>query len=192
MQFVGYTIIVCSYVGSTLYALLQMMIPLLLYRQQGEEPTKRHMGCGTAGETSMPPLQVWMLLLGCLSIATVHGACDRPRCLRVVNSGIHAPHPRDLRGVIIKPPKLPTILNFKHLKHLGPCRQRALSSLESKTVDLNSTILLAITAAFLAEVIMYLSSSSVIGKCSNSCAACEIRLQFCIAGANESGHQIRL
>ena len=32
----------------------------------------------------------------------------------------------------------------------------------------------------------------LLAKCSNSCAACEIRLQFCIAGANESGHQIRL
>ena len=44
MQFAGYTNIVCSYVESTLYDLLQMMIPLLLCRQQGEEPTKRHMG----------------------------------------------------------------------------------------------------------------------------------------------------
>ena len=68
------------------------------------------------------------------------------------------------RGVIIKPPKPPTILNFKQLKHLGPCRQRALSSLESETMDLNSTIPLAIAAVFLAEVIMYLSSSSIIGQ----------------------------
>ena len=59
-------------------------------------------------------------------------------------------------------------------------------------MDLNSTILLAIAAAFLAEVIMYLISSSLLAKCSNSCAACEIRLQFSIPGANESGHQIRL
>ena len=43
--------------NQTLYYLLQMMIPLLLCRQQGEEPTKRHMECGTAGETSMPPLK---------------------------------------------------------------------------------------------------------------------------------------
>ena len=64
----------------------------------------------------------------------------------------------------MKPPKPPTILNFKHLKHLGPCRQCLFSSLEEKTVDLNSTIPLAIAAAFLAEVIMYLSSSSVIGQ----------------------------
>ena len=115
--------------NQTLYDLLQMMIQLLLCRQQGEEPTKRHMESGTAGETSMPPLKC-----GCFSsaayIATVHAACDRPRCLRVVNSGIHAPHPLDLRGVIIKPPNPPTILNSKHLKHLGPCRQRPLSSLE--------------------------------------------------------------
>ena len=59
-------------------------------------------------------------------------------------------------------------------------------------MDLNSTIPLAIAAAFLAEVIMYLSSSSIIGQSSSSCAACEIRLQFFIDGANESGHQIRL
>ena len=59
MQFAGYTNIVCSYVESTLYDLLQMMIPLLLLcrQQQGEEPTKRHMESGTAGETSMPPFK---------------------------------------------------------------------------------------------------------------------------------------
>ena len=43
--------------NQTLYDLLQMMIPFLLCRQQGEEPTKRHTECGTAGETSMPPLK---------------------------------------------------------------------------------------------------------------------------------------
>ena len=43
--------------NQTLYDLLEMMIPLLLCRQQGEEPTKRHMKCGTAGETSMPPFK---------------------------------------------------------------------------------------------------------------------------------------
>ena len=64
MQFAGYTNIVCSYVESTLYDLLQMVIPLLLCRQQGEEPTKRHMECGTAGETSMPPFKC-----GCFSSA---------------------------------------------------------------------------------------------------------------------------
>ena len=76
-------------------------------------------------------LELWMLWLGFLtSITIVHGACYRPRCLRVVNSGIHAPHPLDLRGVIIKPPKPPILLNFEHLKHCGPCRQCPLSSLE--------------------------------------------------------------
>ena len=64
MQFAGYTNIVCSYVESTLYDLLQMMIPLLLCRQQGEEPTKRHVECGTAGETYMPPFKC-----GCFSSA---------------------------------------------------------------------------------------------------------------------------
>ena len=110
-------------------------------------------------------LEVWMLWLGFLtSITIVHGTCDRPRCLRVVNSGIHALHPLDLRGVIIKPPKPPILLNFEHLKHRGPCRQRPLSSLEQKTMDFNSTIPLAVAATFLAEVIMYLSSSSFIGQ----------------------------
>ena len=77
-------------------------------------------------------LEVWMLWLGFLtSITIVYGACDRPRyLLRVVNSGIHAPHPLDLRGVIIKPPKPPILLNFEHLKHRGPCRQGPLSSLK--------------------------------------------------------------
>ena len=43
--------------NQTLYDLLQMMIPLLLCRQQGEEPTSRHVDCGTARETSMPPFK---------------------------------------------------------------------------------------------------------------------------------------
>ena len=117
--------------AKTLYYLLQMMIPLLLCRQQGKEATKRHTAYGTAGRNVYVSLEVWMLWLGFLtSITIVHGACDRPRCLRVVNSGIHAPHPIDLRGVIIKPPKPPILLNFEHLKHRGPCRQRPLSSLE--------------------------------------------------------------
>ena len=64
MQFAGYTNIVCSYVESTLYDLLQMMISLLLCREQGEEPTKRHMESGTAGEMSMPPFKC-----GCFSSA---------------------------------------------------------------------------------------------------------------------------
>ena len=137
IQFAGDTsVYICCTVMSkqTLYYyLLQMMIPLLLCRQQGEEATKRHTACGTAGETytRYVSIEVWMLWLGFLtSITIVHGACDRPRCLRVVNSGIHAPHPLDLRGVIIKPPKPPILLNFEHLKHRGPCRQRPLSSLE--------------------------------------------------------------
>ena len=67
---------------------------------------------------------------------------NRPRCLRVVNSGIHSPHPLDLRGAIIKPPKPPILLNFEHLKHLGPCLQRSLSFLEEKTMDLNFVVLL--------------------------------------------------
>ena len=50
--------------NQTLYDLLQMMIPLLLCRRQGEEPTKIHMESGTAGETSMPPLKC-----GCFSSA---------------------------------------------------------------------------------------------------------------------------
>ena len=36
--------------AKTLYYLLQMMIPLLLCCQQGEEATERHTACGTAGE----------------------------------------------------------------------------------------------------------------------------------------------
>ena len=65
-------------------------------------------------------LEVWMHWLGCLGITTVHSARDCPRCL--LNSGIHAPHLLNLWGVIIKPPKPPILLNFEHLKHLGPCR----------------------------------------------------------------------
>ena len=98
------------------------------------------------------------------ALARLSKHSNGPRCLRVVNSGIHAPHPLDLRGVIIKPPNPPTIVNSKHLKHLGPYRQRPLSSLEQKTMDLNPTIPLAKAAAFLAEIIMYLSSNSVFGE----------------------------
>ena len=47
-----------------MYDLLQMMIPLLLCRQQEEEPTKKRMESGTAGETSMLPLKC-----GCFSSA---------------------------------------------------------------------------------------------------------------------------
>ena len=51
--------------NKTLDDLLQIILPLLLLcRQQGEEPTKRHMECGTAGEMSMPPLKC-----GCFSSA---------------------------------------------------------------------------------------------------------------------------
>ena len=61
MQFAGYTNTILSVVmwNQTLYDLLQMMIPLLLLlcRQQGDEPTKRHIECGTDGETSMPPFK---------------------------------------------------------------------------------------------------------------------------------------
>ena len=41
---------------------------------------------------------------------------NRPRCLRAVNSGIHAPHPLDLRGAIIKPPKPPFLLNYENFQ----------------------------------------------------------------------------
>ena len=50
--------------NQALYDLLQMMIPLLLCRQQGEKPTKVRMEWGTTGETSMPPFKC-----GCFSSA---------------------------------------------------------------------------------------------------------------------------
>ena len=78
IQFAGDTsVYICCTVMSkqTLYYyLLQVMIPLLLCRQQGEEATKRHTACGTAGETYVS-LEVWMLWLGFLtSITIVHDA----------------------------------------------------------------------------------------------------------------------
>ena len=134
IQFAGDTsVYICCTVMSkqTLYYYLsQMMIPLLLCRQQGEEATKRHTACGTAAKRICLPRSVDALA----RLPNKHNnrprCLDRPRCLRVVNSGIHAPHPLDLRGVIIKPPKPPILLDFEHLKHRGPCRQRPLSSLE--------------------------------------------------------------
>ena len=101
---------------------------VLLKRTGGHEKTH---GMRDRRRNVYVSLEVWMLWPGFLtSITIVHGACDHPRYLRVVNSGIHAPHPLDLRGVIIKPPKPPILLNFEHLKHRGPCRQRPLSSLK--------------------------------------------------------------
>ena len=133
IQFAGDTsVYICCTVMSkqTLYDyLLQMMIPLLLCRQQGEEATKRHTACGTAAKRICLPRSVDAVA----RLPNKHNnrprCLDRPRCLREVNSGIHAPHPLDLRGVI-KPPKPPILLNFEHLKHRGPCRQRPLSSLK--------------------------------------------------------------
>ena len=60
IQFVGYTDIVCSYVESNSVRLVandDTTSEILLCRQQGEEPTKRHTESGTAGETFMPPLK---------------------------------------------------------------------------------------------------------------------------------------
>ena len=63
IQFAGYTpaymlylvYIIVMWNQTLYYLLLQMMIPLLLLcYQQGEEPTKRRMEYGTAGETSTP------------------------------------------------------------------------------------------------------------------------------------------
>ena len=60
-----YTDFVCSYVESNSVRLVAHDdTPLLLRRQQGGEPTKRHMECGTACETSIPPLKC-----GCFSSA---------------------------------------------------------------------------------------------------------------------------
>ena len=61
--------------NQTLSFLLQMMIPLLLCRQHGEEPTKICMGCGTADQTSMKPLK-------CECLARLPKLFNRPRCLR--------------------------------------------------------------------------------------------------------------
>ena len=64
MQFAEYTNVVCSYVESNSVRLVADDDTLLLCRQQGEEPTKIHMECGTAGEMSMPSLKC-----GCFSSA---------------------------------------------------------------------------------------------------------------------------
>ena len=72
--------------------------------------------------------EVWMLWL------PEHN--NRPRCLRqsTVPSYSQLGDTRatslGLRGVIIKPLKQPTLHKFEHLKHLEPCLQRSLSSLE--------------------------------------------------------------
>ena len=58
-----------------MYYLLQMMMPLLLCRQQGEEPTKIHMECGTAGETSMPPLKYGCFGSAALLFAKYSNSC---------------------------------------------------------------------------------------------------------------------
>ena len=73
-------------------------------------------------------LEVWVLWLGFLtSITIVHGACDRPRGLRVVNSGIHAPHPLDL--------------TFAESSSSLPNRLSSLTSSISSTADLAASVL---------------------------------------------------
>ena len=169
IQFAGYTSVyivpgVCTVIvmwNQTLYyLLLQMMIYhfcCVAKKERSPRPRK------DVWDTE-PPAKRLCFPRNVDAFARLPKHNNRPRCVRVVNSGIHAPHPLDLRGAIVKSPKPPILLNFEHLKHLGPCLQRSLSSLEYKTMDLNSTIPLATAAAFLAEVIMYLSSSSVIGQ----------------------------
>ena len=56
------------------YLLLQMMTPLLLCRQRGEEPTKRLMEYGTAGEMSVLPSNT--------AACSKHN--NHPRCLRAI------------------------------------------------------------------------------------------------------------
>ena len=135
--------------------LLQMVKPLLLCRQQGEELHEKTCGMRNCRRNFYASLEVGMPL------ARLPKYNNRPRCLRVVNSGIHAPHLRDLVVliVILKPLKPSILLIFEHL---GPYSQ-LLPPYLKQTIDLNSTIPLALAAAFLAEAIIYLSSSSVIG-----------------------------
>ena len=59
VQFAGYTrvYVVYSYVESNSVVHLSQNDTTSAVSPTGEEPTKRHMECGTAGEISMPPLK---------------------------------------------------------------------------------------------------------------------------------------
>ena len=97
IQFAGYTgvydVPVCSYVESNSVLDVDDDSAVSPTRRGAHEKT-----CGIRNRRRnvYASHEVCMLWFGCLSIITVHGACDRPRCLRVVNSGIHAPYPLDL------------------------------------------------------------------------------------------------
>ena len=112
IKFAGYTgvyvVPVCSYVESN-YVLDvdDDTTSAVLPRRRGAH--EKTCGIRNRRRNVYASHEVWMLWLSCLSITTVHGACDRPRCLRVVDSGIHAPHPLDLRGVISLPNHLSSI-----------------------------------------------------------------------------------
>ena len=94
----------------------------MCHQQEEELHEKRHGMRNRRRNVYMPPLKY-----ECFGSAAYKH--NRPRSLRVVNSGIHAPYPLDLGGATHKPLK-PAFLIPEHLEHHGPCRQRAPSSLE--------------------------------------------------------------
>ena len=95
---------------------------LPFHNKERSSTKRRGMKCGIA-DMSMLPLK-------CVCFLARLAKHNRPRCLRVINWGIHAPHPRDPRGVILKPLKPAILVILEYLRHLGPCRQHPLSSLE--------------------------------------------------------------
>ena len=132
IQFAGYTSVYVLH--GVCYSYVRSNSVLLVANHD-----KHHFCCVANKERSQrkevwntePPAKHLCLLRSVDALARLLKHNNRPRCLmRVVNSGIHEPHPLDLRGVIVKPPRPHILLNFEHLQHLGPCLQRSLSSLE--------------------------------------------------------------
>ena len=117
--------IVFSYIESTLYV-LQIMIPLLLCRKQGEELQEMTYGMRNRQRDVYASLEVWMPWLGCLSTTIVHGACVQST--RGYTRGINLTlGESSSSNSSLKPPIL---LIVEYLKSLGTCRQRLLSYLE--------------------------------------------------------------
>ena len=106
-------VIVVTWNQTLYYLLLQMVIPLLLCCRNKKRSPRKDV------RNTEPPAKRVCLPRSVDALARLPKHNNRPRCLRVVNSRIHAPHPLDLREAI-NFPKPPILLNFEHLKHLGP------------------------------------------------------------------------
>ena len=90
IKFAGYTggyVVPCSYVESNSVLLVTNDDTTSAVSPTRRGAHEKMYGIRNRRRNVYASLEVWMLWLGCL---TKHN--NRPRCRRVVNSGIHAPH----------------------------------------------------------------------------------------------------